>query len=79
MGGTASAKPKKSGAEVPRSTSRDDTPFVEAAWLYYHDGLNQNAIKSSLEQSYYINWYRACILVPKLSSGMAISELKEIL
>ena len=51
MGGTASAKPKKSGAEVPRSTSRDDTPFVEAAWLYYHDGLNQNEIADRMNIS----------------------------
>ena len=30
---------------------RDDTPFVEAAWLYYHDGLNQSEIAEHMRIS----------------------------
>jgi len=32
-------------------TPRDDTPFVEAAWLYYHDGLNQSDIAARMRIS----------------------------
>lgn len=41
----------------PRATGdlrlppRDDAPFVEAAWLYYHDGLNQSDIAARMRIS----------------------------
>lgn len=42
----------KNGAPDPaRLPPRDDTPFVEAAWLYYHDGLNQNEIAARMRIS----------------------------
>lgn len=33
------------------SARRDDAPLVEAAWLYYHDGLNQNEIAERMRVS----------------------------
>lgn len=34
-----------------RLPPRDDAPFVEAAWLYYHDGRNQNEIAERMRIS----------------------------
>lgn len=44
-------KVKSSAADPARLPLRDDTPFVEAAWLYYHDGLNQNEIAARMRIS----------------------------
>ncbi len=42
----------KSGtADLARFPPRDDSLFVEAAWLYYHDGLNQNEIAARMRIS----------------------------
>lgn len=43
-------KPRPS-PEVTRLAPRDDAPFVEAAWLYYHDGLNQTEIADRMQIS----------------------------
>lgn len=51
MPGSAPNKPRKSGAEPARMTYRDDAPFIEAAWLYYHNGLNQNEIADRMKIS----------------------------
>lgn len=32
-------------------SSRGDTPIIEAAWLYYHNGLNQNDIAKRMQVS----------------------------
>lgn len=48
---TALGKTRGSGADQARLPSRDDAPFVEAAWLYYHDGLNQNEIAERMRIS----------------------------
>ncbi|MBY5934904.1 sugar-binding transcriptional regulator [Tateyamaria omphalii] len=37
--------------EATRLALRDDAPFVEAAWLYYHEGLNQNDIAERMRIS----------------------------
>lgn len=42
---------KKGATDLARFPPRDDTPFVEAAWLYYHDGLNQNEIAERMRIS----------------------------
>ncbi|WP_417604812.1 sugar-binding transcriptional regulator [Primorskyibacter flagellatus] len=44
-------KAKPGATDVARLPPRDDTPFVEAAWLYYHDGLNQNEIAERMRIS----------------------------
>ena len=44
-------KPKGAVADPPRVAPRDDAPFVEAAWLYYHDGLNQTDIAERMQIS----------------------------
>ncbi|WP_424970514.1 sugar-binding transcriptional regulator [Dinoroseobacter sp. S76] len=41
----------RSGADPARLTPRDDAPFIEAAWLYYHDGLNQTEIAERMRIS----------------------------
>ncbi|WP_227268217.1 sugar-binding transcriptional regulator [Roseobacter weihaiensis] len=38
-------------AETSRLPPRDDAPYVEAAWLYYHDGLNQTDIAARMQIS----------------------------
>lgn len=38
-------------ADASRLPPRDDAPQVEAAWLYYHDGLNQNEIAERMQIS----------------------------
>lgn len=38
-------------ADPVRVAPRDDAPFIEAAWLYYHDGLNQNDIAERMRIS----------------------------
>lgn len=42
---------RKRGAEAIRRTNRNDAPFIEAAWLYYHNGLNQNDIADRMQIS----------------------------
>ncbi|SHH36871.1 sugar-binding transcriptional regulator [Marivita hallyeonensis] len=44
------AKPR-GVVDATRLPVRDDTPFIEAAWLYYHDGLNQNDIAARMRIS----------------------------
>ncbi len=41
----------KSTPEPARAVQRDDAPLIEAAWLYYHEGLNQNDIATQLQIS----------------------------
>lgn len=41
----------KGPADLGRLPLRDETSFVEAAWLYYHDGLNQNEIAERMRIS----------------------------
>ncbi|WP_299967555.1 sugar-binding transcriptional regulator [uncultured Roseobacter sp.] len=43
--------PKNGGTHLARLTPRDESLFVEAAWLYYHDGLNQNQIAARMRIS----------------------------
>ncbi len=43
--------PNKAAYESANSTLRDDSPFIETAWLYYHNGLNQNEIATQLNIS----------------------------
>ncbi|MEM8731703.1 MAG: sugar-binding transcriptional regulator [Pseudomonadota bacterium] len=44
--------PKPRGtSDQARVAPREDAPFIEAAWLYYHDGLNQNDIATRLRVS----------------------------
>lgn len=45
------SKAKSVAADLARLPSRDDALFVEAAWLYYHDGLNQNEIAARMRIS----------------------------
>ncbi len=48
----ASPLPKaRNSADPVRLAPRDDAPFVEAAWLYYHDGLNQSEIAARMRIS----------------------------
>jgi deoxyribonucleoside regulator len=48
----ASPLPKlRASADPVRLAPRDDGPFVEAAWLYDHDGLNQNDIAERMRIS----------------------------
>lgn len=51
MSGNALTDLHKNGAEASRSTRRDDALFIEAAWLYYHDGLNQTEIAQRMQIS----------------------------
>lgn len=51
MVSNAAPKVRKTSAEPTRLAARDDAPFVEAAWLYYHDGLNQNDIADRMQIS----------------------------
>ncbi len=44
-------KTSAGSAESGSIAARDDAPFIEAAWLYYHDGLNQNDIASRMQIS----------------------------
>lgn len=37
--------------EPPGEARRSDAPFIEASWLYYHDGLNQNEIAQRMQIS----------------------------
>lgn len=41
----------KSNTDPARVVQRDDAPFIEAAWLYYHRGLNQNDIATRMQIS----------------------------
>jgi DNA-binding transcriptional regulator LsrR (DeoR family) len=47
VSGLARAKPVKTGGDA----QRHDAPFVEAAWLYYHDNLNQTEIAERMQIS----------------------------
>lgn len=44
-------KARSGPADVSRLPPRDDSPYVEAAWLYYHDRLNQNEIAERMQIS----------------------------
>ena len=44
-------KPRMASVEAARVPARDDAPYIEAAWLYYHDGLNQNDIAERMRIS----------------------------
>ncbi|WP_424974384.1 sugar-binding transcriptional regulator [Dinoroseobacter sp. S124A] len=41
----------RGAADPARLAPRDDAPFIEAAWLYYHDGLNQTEIAERMRIS----------------------------
>lgn len=45
------AEPNAKARKAPPETPRDDAPFIEAAWLYYHDGLNQAEIATRMQIS----------------------------
>jgi DNA-binding transcriptional regulator LsrR (DeoR family) len=45
------SRSKSSSSDAVRVSSRDEAAIVEAAWLYYHDGLNQNAIAKRMRIS----------------------------
>ncbi|MCJ8335921.1 MAG: sugar-binding transcriptional regulator [Epibacterium sp.] len=45
------SRPKSSAPEAARVSTRDEAAIVEAAWLYYHDGLNQNSIAERMRIS----------------------------
>lgn len=52
MAAPASPLPRARPAPDPvRLAPRDATPFIEAAWLYYHDGMNQNDIAERMRIS----------------------------
>ncbi|MBO6883106.1 MAG: sugar-binding transcriptional regulator [Marivita sp.] len=44
-------KMRTASVDAARLPARDDAPFIEAAWLYYHDGLNQNDIAERMRIS----------------------------
>lgn len=44
-------KAKGGAPDLARFPPRDDALYVEAAWLYYHDGLNQNEIAARMRIS----------------------------
>ncbi len=47
----ADARLKKTAIDASRISHRDSAPFIEAAWLYYHDGRNQNEIADQMQVS----------------------------
>ena len=51
MSRTNQAKGPKPEINPPKVASRDEAPVIEAAWLYYHQGLNQNEIADRLRIS----------------------------
>lgn len=51
MSRTNQAKGPTPENETPKVASRDEAPVIEAAWLYYHQGLNQNEIAERLRIS----------------------------
>ena len=51
MTGNTPLKNKKTRRDVSGTTHRDDAPFIEAAWLYYHNGLNQKEIANRMQIS----------------------------
>lgn len=53
MPGSVSSLSKSRGgaADTSRTAPRDDALFIEAAWLYYHDGLNQTDISERMRIS----------------------------
>ena len=51
MGNSALRKTGKKNPEPGNITPRDDAPIIEAAWLYYHDGLNQSDIANRMQIS----------------------------
>ncbi len=51
MPATPLGKQRMASVEAARLPARDDAPFIEAAWLYYHDGLNQNDIAERMRIS----------------------------
>lgn len=51
MSASAPLAKTRTASDVTRFAPRDDAPFVEAAWLYYHDGLNQTDIADRMRIS----------------------------
>ncbi|KUF09188.1 sugar-binding transcriptional regulator [Pseudoponticoccus marisrubri] len=51
MPNSAPGRLRGGAPEAGRLPPRDDGPFVEAAWLYYHDGLNQTEIAERMQIS----------------------------
>lgn len=51
MPATSLGKMRTASVDAARLPARDDAPFIEAAWLYYHDGLNQNDIAERMRIS----------------------------
>ncbi len=51
MPATPLGKMRIASADAARMPARDDAPYIEAAWLYYHDGLNQNDIAERMRIS----------------------------
>lgn len=44
-------KAKSTTPDLAQARAREDALYVEAAWLYYHDGLNQNEIAARMRIS----------------------------
>lgn len=51
MPATPLGKQRMVSVDAARLPARDDAPYIEAAWLYYHDGLNQNDIAERMRIS----------------------------
>ncbi len=51
MPATPLGKTRATTVDASRMPARDDAPYIEAAWLYYHDGLNQNEIADRMRIS----------------------------
>lgn len=48
---TEQRKSNKVAADSSGLAPRDETPFIEAAWLYYHNGMNQSDIAERMQIS----------------------------
>ena len=51
LAGRAVTKSGRSGPRAVRSARGNDAPYVEVAWLYYHNGLNQSEIADRMNIS----------------------------
>lgn len=51
MANSVSPPTVKGSSESTNLARGDDAPFIEAAWLYYHSGLNQNEIAARMKIS----------------------------
>ncbi|ABG31955.1 sugar-binding transcriptional regulator [Roseobacter denitrificans] len=47
----STGKARAAAPDLARFPAREDALYIEAAWLYYHDGLNQNEIAARMRIS----------------------------